>query len=95
MVNAWKSEEFTSVEQLDRLDEICQDPDYISLGTGHPQGGNVISQDPKRGVVGPDFKVHGFDNLHICDASVFPTSLTVNPQLTTMSLAHYAAPRIA
>jgi choline dehydrogenase-like flavoprotein len=46
-------------------------------------------------VVGPDFRVHGHTNLYICDASVFPTSLTVNPQLTVMSLAHYAAPRIA
>jgi choline dehydrogenase-like flavoprotein len=95
MVNTWGRDEFTGPEQLDRLDEICQDPDYIALGTGHPQGGNVISQDPRRGVVDPEFKVHGFDNLHICDASVFPTSLTVNPQLTVMSLAHYAASRIA
>lgn len=94
MLNTWGKEEFTSVEELDRLDEICQDPDYITLGTGHPQGGNVLSSDPKRGVVDPDFRVHGFDNLHVCDASVFPTSLTVNPQLTVMSLAHYAAARI-
>jgi choline dehydrogenase-like flavoprotein len=94
MINAWGTEEFKSVDELDRLDDICQDPDYIALGTGHPQGGNVISRDPKRGVVDPNFKVHGYENLDICDASVFPASLTVNPQLTTMSLAHYAAPRI-
>jgi choline dehydrogenase-like flavoprotein len=95
MLNTWGKDEFTSPEELERLDEICQDPDYITLGTGHPQGGNVLSSDPKRGVVDPEFKVHGFDNLHVCDASVFPTSLTVNPQLTVMSLAHYAAARIA
>ncbi len=94
MANTWAGDEFRSVEDLDRLDAICQDPDYISLGTGHPQGGNALSNDPKRGVVDENFKVHGFDNLHVCDASVFPTSLTVNPQLTVMSLAHYAAPRI-
>jgi choline dehydrogenase-like flavoprotein len=94
MANTWAGDDFTSLEDLDRLDAICQDPDYISLGTGHPQGGNAISRDPKRGVVDEDFKVHGFDNLHICDASVFPTSITVNPQLTVMSLAHYAASRI-
>jgi choline dehydrogenase-like flavoprotein len=53
-----------------------------------------MSKDPARGVVGPDFRVHGFDNLYVCDASVFPSSLTVNPQLTVMALAHYAAARI-
>jgi choline dehydrogenase-like flavoprotein len=95
MVNTWAGDEFTSPDQLDRLDEICQDPDYIALGTGHPQGGNVLSRDRRRGVVDDEFRVHGYDNLHVCDASVFPTSLTVNPQLTVMALAHYAAKRIA
>jgi choline dehydrogenase-like flavoprotein len=95
MLKTWGRDEFTSAKELDRLNAICQDPDYITLGTGHPQGGNVLGADPKRGVVDPNFKVHNFDNLHICDASVFPTSLTVNPQLTVMSLAHYAASRMA
>lgn len=95
MLNSWDYEEFTSPRELSRIDEIAADPDYISLGTGHPQGGNAISRDPRLGVVGPDFRVHGYEDLHICDASVFPTSLTVNPQLTIMALAHYAAGRIA
>jgi choline dehydrogenase-like flavoprotein len=45
--------------------------------------------------VDPDFRVHGYSNLYVCDASVFPSSVTVNPQLTVMALADYAAPRIA
>jgi choline dehydrogenase-like flavoprotein len=94
MVNTWGEDEFTSKSQLGALDRIAADPDYITLGTGHPQGGNAVSRDPRRGVVGPDFKVHGYDDLYVCDASVFPTSLTVNPQLTVMSLAHYAAQRM-
>jgi choline dehydrogenase-like flavoprotein len=69
--------------------------DNITLGTGHPQGGNPIGLTPKTSVVDPDFKVHGYENLHVCDASVFPSSLTVNPQLTVMGMAHYAAKRIA
>ena len=94
MVNSWGDDEFTSPGQLGEIDRIAADPDYIALGTGHPQGGNALSRDPKRGVVGPDFRVHGYDDLYVCDASVFPTSLTVNPQLTVMALAHYAAQRI-
>ena len=67
----------------------------MTLGTGHPQGGNAVSRDPRKGVVDPSFKVHGFSNLYVCDASVFPSSLTVNPQLTVMGLAHYAAKGMA
>jgi choline dehydrogenase-like flavoprotein len=33
-------------------------------------------------------------NLWLCDASVFPSSVTVNPQLTVMAMAQYAAERI-
>jgi len=94
LLNTWSYDEFTSPDQIDRIDRIAADPSYITLGTGHPQGGNAISKDPKRGVVGPDFRVHGYDNLYVCDASVFPSSVTVNPQLTVMALAHYAASRI-
>jgi choline dehydrogenase-like flavoprotein len=45
-------------------------------------------------VVDEDFRVGGLANLYLCDASVFPTSVHVNPQLTVMGLARYAAQRI-
>jgi choline dehydrogenase-like flavoprotein len=32
--------------------------------------------------------------LAVCDASVFPSSVIVNPQLTVMAVADYAAPGI-
>jgi choline dehydrogenase-like flavoprotein len=95
MLNTWGWDELRSPAELPRIAEIVMDPDYVTLGTGHPQGGNALSADPRRGVVDPRFRVHGFDNLHLCDASVFPSSVTVNPQLTVMGLAHYAAPLIA
>jgi choline dehydrogenase-like flavoprotein len=91
MANTWGYDVFRGPKELDRLERIALDPSYIALGTGHPQGGNALSTDPRRGVVGPDFRVHGYENLYVCDASVFPSSLTVNPQLTIMSLAHYAS----
>jgi choline dehydrogenase-like flavoprotein len=94
MANTWGSDVFKTPDELDRFHEIVKRPGYLATGTGHPQGGNAISKDPARGVVGPDFRVHGYANLYVCDASVFPTSLTVNPQLTVMTLAHYASTRI-
>jgi choline dehydrogenase-like flavoprotein len=60
----------------------------------HELGGNAISRDPRRGVVDETLKVHGTENLHVLDASVFPTAITVNPQLTVMALAHYGAEQI-
>ena len=45
-------------------------------------------------MVDEDFRVRGLDNLYLCDASVFPTSVHVNPQLTVMGMAQYAARRI-
>jgi choline dehydrogenase-like flavoprotein len=86
--------EFTSEAELDRMDEYVTDDSDISLGTGHPQGGNALSADPAKGVVDSNFRVHGMSNLYVCDASVFPTSITVNPQMTVMALAEYAAPLI-
>jgi len=87
---------FETEDELERLDEIVNDKSDIQLGTGHPQGGNRLSTQPDRGVVDPSsFRVHGMRNLYVCDASVFPTSTTVNPQMTVMSLAEHAAPLIA
>ena len=95
MPSTFQFHEFTSEDQLDKLDDYVEHSSYLSIGTGHPQGGNAISRDPKRGVVDESFRVHGFENLFVCDASVFPTAITVNPQLTVMALAEYAAPGIA
>ena len=90
-------------DELLQFHSLIKDDRDILLGTGHPQGGNAISKNRGKllakheftgGVIDPDFKVWGYDNLYVCDASVFPGSLTVNPQLTVMTLAHYAAARI-
>jgi choline dehydrogenase-like flavoprotein len=87
--------ELRSSADVRRLPELVRDASDITLGTGHPQGGNALSRNPGLGAVNEEFCVPGYDNLYVCDASVFPTSIGVNPQLTVMALAHYAAPRIA
>ena len=87
---------FSHPDQLDQLGEIVRDASDIQLGTGHPQGGNALGTDPATSVVDPaTFRVHGMENLYLCDASVFPTTIGVNPQLTVMALAHRAAARIS
>ena len=84
-----------SESDLQKIDEHIQKPEDVALSSAHPQGGNPMSDDQSVGVVDTNFKVHGYDNLYVCDASVFPTSVRVNPQLTIMAMATYAAQRIA
>jgi choline dehydrogenase-like flavoprotein len=84
----------TTPVELDRLDDYVRDNTDIALQSSHPQGGNAMSGDPVEGVVDNDFRVHGVDRLHVCDASVFPSPITVNPQLTVMALAHMAGGKI-
>jgi hypothetical protein len=56
-----------------------------------PQGGNAISADPAKGPVDPEFCLRGTPNVYVCDASVFPTAVTVAPSLAALTLAEYAA----
>lgn len=77
------------------LEKILNDPDNLLLGSAHPQSGNRIGPSPASSVVDSDCRVHGFENLFVCDASVFPTSLGVNPQITVMVVASIVASRIA
>jgi choline dehydrogenase-like flavoprotein len=91
MPMTFRSRSYTSLEQVDELDEIVRDNTDIALHTSHPQGGNAVSRDPGKGVIDERFGIHGIENVYVCDASVFPSSVTVNPQLTVMALADYAA----
>ena len=71
--------------------------DFV-MNTAHPQGGNLMAGDgsPHRDerVVDGSFRVLGFDNLYVADASVFPTSVTVNPQWTIMAMSSLASASI-
>ena len=66
----------------------------LQCGSSHPQGGNPMSNDRAIGVVDTDFAVHDIDNAFVCDASVFPDAIGVNPMNTIMALALHAAPKI-
>jgi choline dehydrogenase-like flavoprotein len=81
--------EYRTPGSLDRLSDHVREAGDLLLTSAHPQGGNAIGD-----VVDEDFRVRGFENLYLCDASVFPTSVHVNPQLTVMGMAQYAARRI-
>jgi choline dehydrogenase-like flavoprotein len=70
----------------------------LHLATAHPQGGNGMAGDSSahsgNRVVDGKFRVDGFDNLFVADASLFPTGITVNPQWTIMAMSSMAAAEV-
>lgn len=73
--------------------DAIQEADDVTLSSSHPQGGNARNRDPEHGIVDLECRVHGTDNVLVTDASVFPSCIRVNAQLTTMAMAHYATAR--
>ena len=59
---------------------------HLHAYASHPMGTCRMGNDAATSVVDPHGKVWGWQNLRVADASVFPTSLGVNPQVTTMSM---------
>jgi choline dehydrogenase-like flavoprotein len=62
-------------------------PADLTLMAFHPMGTARADARPSHGVVDADLKVHGAEGLYVSDASVLPSSLGVNPQITIMTLA--------
>jgi hypothetical protein len=54
----------------------------------HHMGGTRMSADAAAGVVNPDLRVHGTENLYVISSSVFVTAGVANPTLTITALAH-------
>jgi choline dehydrogenase-like flavoprotein len=52
----------------------------------HHMGTTRMSDDPRRGVVDRECRVHGLENLWIAGSSVFPTSGFANPTLTILAM---------
>ena len=93
--SSFKFIEFAHPEQLDEIDDMIRRPDDLLLGSAHPQGGNPMNEDASYGVVGLDFKVHGFENLYVADTSVWPSNIWANCQATAMATSHVAATHVA
>ena len=53
----------------------------------HPLGTARADARPEHGVVNGDLRLHDMENVWVADASVIPSSIGVNPQITIMALA--------
>lgn len=63
-------------------------------GGWHHMGTTRMSDDPRRGVVDRDGRVHGIQNLFVAGSSVFPTAGSGTPTLTIVALALRLAERL-
>ena len=59
----------------------------LTLMAFHPLGTARADARPAHGVVDGDLKLHGVEGVYVADASVVPSSIGVNPQITIMALA--------
>lgn len=78
-------------DQLEQLRDAPLDPRRYVAILSHLFGGCVMGSDPARSVCDDRGRVHGYEGLHVADASVMPTNLGVNPQHTIMALARQFA----
>lgn len=67
----------------------------FELTAFHPLGTCRMGADPRTSVVNPWGKLHDLDGLFVCDGSIMPSPLGVNPQITILAFAHRTAAHIA
>jgi choline dehydrogenase-like flavoprotein len=70
-------------------------PSELRLEAFHPMGTARIAADPRRGACAADGSVNGTRGLYVADASLFPTSVGVNPMMTIIAFAKQVSRGIA
>jgi len=80
-----------SLSDVEALERRPLAPRNVELTAYHPLGTARIGKDPLRSVLDVTQETHDVHNLFVCDGSVMPGSLGVNPQMTIMAMALRAA----
>lgn len=62
-------------------------PAQVSWRADHAACTTRMSEDPKEGVVDPNLKVHGTENVYVCSNASFASLGAVNPTLTLTALS--------
>jgi choline dehydrogenase-like flavoprotein len=81
-------------ETLPNFEATRFKPSELRLEAFHPMGTARIA-DESEGVCASDGSVHGTANLYVADASLFPTSVGVNPMMTVIAFAARIAADLA
>jgi choline dehydrogenase-like flavoprotein len=83
-----------SVDDLSRLDETTVPKRALELFTVHLMGTARMGTRREDSVVNPSGEVWDLPGCYVADASLFPTAIGVNPQITIMALATRVAFRL-
>jgi cholesterol oxidase len=67
---------------------------FDKASTAHILGGCPIGLTPEDGVVGPDSRAFGYEDLYVVDGSIIPANLGVNPSLTITAMAENAMTKV-
>jgi choline dehydrogenase-like flavoprotein len=87
---------FSSLAQArDAIAGFALAPLVTPVVSAHVMGGAPLGPDPKRAVVDPTGRHHQLANLHVLDASLFPTSIGANPQLSIFAVTARLATGLA
>jgi choline dehydrogenase-like flavoprotein len=70
-------------------------PAELRLEAFHPMGTARITTDAVTGVCSPEGAVNGVESLYVADASLFPTSLGVNPMMSVIAFSKRIAAGLA
>jgi choline dehydrogenase-like flavoprotein len=84
-----------NTQQIDAVvDNIKNETMTFRMVSYHPQGTCRMGADKAHSVVNPYGETHDVKGLFITDASLFPTSIIVNPQVTVYAMASYISAQI-
>ena len=84
---AQRAAEILSEEIAGEAQNVISEVLLRTPATAHILGGCCIGGSPDTGVIDEHQQVFGYEGLYVCDGSVVPGNLAVNPSLTICALA--------
>src|SRR6185295_17594859 len=80
--------------ELAKIDSVDTRPGSMLFPGPHPAGLARMGKDPSTSVVNGRNELHAVKGLYVCDPSVFPTAVSVDPSETIMAFSAVAAKRM-
>lgn len=81
----------SDLRELAKIDSVELGPGAAVFPAPHPCGMCRMGKDPRRSVVDSRGEVHAVRGLFVCDPSVFPTAVSVDPSEAIMAFSYVAA----